>query len=74
MKTLSLHLRERISASYENLEGTRQEIADRYRVSLGMVKKLLQNASVPERSLHATPTLDASPSLCRPMRIKCEPC
>ena len=42
MKTLSLDLRERILASYDNLEGTRQEIADRYRVSLGMVKKLLQ--------------------------------
>jgi hypothetical protein len=42
MKTLSLDLRERILASYDNLEGTRQEIADRYRVYLGMVKKLLQ--------------------------------
>jgi transposase len=42
VKTLSLDLRERILASYDNLEGTRQEIADRYRVSLGMVKKLLQ--------------------------------
>jgi len=42
VKTLSLDLRERILASYDNLEGTRQEIAERYRVSLGMVKKLLQ--------------------------------
>jgi transposase len=42
VKTLSLDLRERIVASYDNLEGTREEIADRYRVSLGMVKKLLQ--------------------------------
>jgi transposase len=42
MKTLSLDLRERILASYDSREGTRQEIADRYRVSLGMVKKLLQ--------------------------------
>jgi transposase len=42
VKTLSLDLRERILASYDNLEGTRREIADRYRVSLGMVKKLLQ--------------------------------
>jgi len=39
---LSLDLRERIVASYDNLEGTRQEIADCYRGSLGMVKKLLQ--------------------------------
>ena len=31
MKTLALDLRERILASYDNLEGTRQEIADRYR-------------------------------------------
>jgi len=42
MKTLSLDLRERILASYDAEEGTRQEIADRYRVSVGMVKKLLQ--------------------------------
>ena len=42
MKTLSLELRERILASYDSRAGTRQEIADRYRVSLGMVKKLLQ--------------------------------
>jgi transposase len=42
MKTLSLDLRERILASYDNQEGNRAEIAHRYRVSLGMVKKLLQ--------------------------------
>ena len=42
MKTLSLDLRERILASYDNQEGSREEIARRFRVSLGMVKKLLQ--------------------------------
>ena len=42
MKTLSLYLRERIISSYDAQEGTRQAVADRYRVSLGMVKKLLQ--------------------------------
>jgi len=42
MRTLSLDLRERILASYDQKEGTREEIAQRYRVSLGMVKKLLQ--------------------------------
>jgi transposase len=42
MRTLSLDLRERILSSYDKNEGTREEIADRYRVSLGMVKKLLQ--------------------------------
>jgi transposase len=42
MKTLSVDLRERILASYDAQEGTRDEIASRYRVSLGMVKKLLQ--------------------------------
>jgi transposase len=41
-KTISLDLRERILASYDNREGTREEIAGRFRVSLGMVKKLLQ--------------------------------
>jgi len=42
MGTTSLDLRERILASYDNDEGTREEIARRFRVSLGMVKKLLQ--------------------------------
>jgi transposase len=42
MRTLSLDLRERILSSYDHEEGTRDEVANRYRVSLGMVKKLLQ--------------------------------
>jgi transposase len=42
MRTISLDLRERILASYDHHEGTREEMARRYRVSLGMVKKLLQ--------------------------------
>lgn len=41
MNTLSLDLRQRVLASYDAGEGTRQEIADRFCVSLGMVKKLL---------------------------------
>lgn len=41
MRTLSLDLRERILDCYDNDEGTRAEIAHRFRVSLGMVKKLL---------------------------------
>lgn len=42
MKTLSLDLRERVLACYDNAEGTREQVAKRFRVSLGMVKKLLQ--------------------------------
>jgi transposase len=42
MKTLSLDLRERILTSYDREQGTREAVAARYRVSLGMVKKLLQ--------------------------------
>ena len=42
MRTLSLDLRERILASYDHGEGTRDKVAARYQVSLGMVKKLLQ--------------------------------
>ena len=42
MRTISLDLRERILASYDREEGTRAETAQRFRVSLGMVKKLLQ--------------------------------
>ena len=37
-----MDLRERIVAAYDRGEGTRMEIAARYNVSLGMVKKLLQ--------------------------------
>jgi transposase len=42
MRTTSLDLRERILASYDNDEGPREVIARRFRVSLGLVKKLLQ--------------------------------
>jgi transposase len=42
MRTLSRDLRERILSSYDREEGTREQIAARYQVSLGMVKKLLQ--------------------------------
>jgi transposase len=42
MRTISLDLRERILAAYDKEEGSREEIARRFRVSLGMVKKLLQ--------------------------------
>jgi len=42
VRTISLDLRERILTSYDRKEGTRLAIAARYRVSLGMVKKLLQ--------------------------------
>lgn len=42
MAALSMDLRERILASYDRGEGTRDQIARRYSVSLGMVKKLIQ--------------------------------
>ena len=42
MKTLSLDLRERILAAYDAKDATREMVAARFRVSLGMVKKLLQ--------------------------------
>ena len=40
-KTLSVDLRERIVGAYDAKEGTREEVAKRFKVSLGMVKKLL---------------------------------
>ena len=40
-KPISLDLRERIVAAYEAEEGTRAEVAKRFKVSLGLVKKLL---------------------------------
>lgn len=42
MKTLSLDLRERILAAYDAGNDTRETVASRFRVSEGMVKKLLQ--------------------------------
>lgn len=42
MATLSLDLRERILKAYDRGDGSREQIAARYDVSLGMVKKLLQ--------------------------------
>jgi transposase len=42
MKTISLDLRERILAAYDADADTREAVARRFRVSLGMVKKLLQ--------------------------------
>ena len=41
MKTLSLDLRERIVAAYDGGNDTRETVAGRFRVSVGMVKKLL---------------------------------
>ena len=41
MKTLSLDLRERMSAAYDTEQGSREEISRRFHVSTGMVKKLL---------------------------------
>ena len=42
MKTISLDLRERILNTYDGGEATREEVGRRFRVSEGMVKKLLQ--------------------------------
>lgn len=46
MKTLSLDLRERIVAAYDAGLGTRQQIAERFMVSVAMVKKLLAQRRV----------------------------
>ena len=42
MITISTDLRKRIVAAYDRGDGTRQQIAERYDVSVGLVKKLLQ--------------------------------
>lgn len=41
-ETLSLDIRKRILETYDAGEGTREDVAHRFKVSLGMVKKLLQ--------------------------------
>jgi transposase len=47
MRTLSLDLRERIVAAYDGRQGTREEVAQCFGVSVGMVKKLLQRKRTP---------------------------
>lgn len=42
MKALSLDLRERILLTYDKESATREQVAKRFGVSLGMVKKLIQ--------------------------------
>ncbi len=42
MKALSIDLRKRILATYDKDNATREDVARRFRVSLGMVKKLIQ--------------------------------
>lgn len=42
MRTLGVDLRERIVSAYDREEGTREQIGRRFGVSLGLVKKLLQ--------------------------------
>jgi len=42
MKALSIDLRERILAIYDKENATREQVASRFRVSLGMVKELIQ--------------------------------
>ena len=42
MKTISLDLRERILAVYDAGKVSREEVGQRFRVSVGMVKKLIQ--------------------------------
>jgi transposase len=42
MRTISLDLRQRILAAYDKGKDTREGVAHRFEVSLGLVKKLLQ--------------------------------
>ncbi|MFT3990882.1 MAG: helix-turn-helix domain-containing protein [Luteolibacter sp.] len=45
MATLSMDLRQRILNAYDRGDVTRDEVARRFEVSLGMVKKLLRQCS-----------------------------
>jgi transposase len=62
MRTTSLDLRERILVSHDYDEGTRAEIAHRFRVSLGLVKKLLQHSA---GILATSPRVTACPGASR---------
>ena len=65
-KPLSMDLRQRILKAYDQGRSTREEVAARYEVSLGMVKKLIQQRypfAVPHESqvLSADTTPDSGP-------------
>ena len=65
MRTISLDLRERILACYDNDEGARAEVAHRFRVSLGLVKKLLQQRRC-HRAIQNRPAMsDSKPATLR---------
>jgi len=42
MKTYSMDLRERVLVAYDAREGTQKELASRFRVSVGWIRKLLR--------------------------------
>ena len=60
MRTLSLDLRERILASYDHHEGTREEMAVHYRELPGIAKRLLQQRRRTSDIAPATTTPGAS--------------
>ena len=65
MKAFSLDLRERIVDAYDAKEGTREGIARRFGVSLGLVKKLL-------RQRRATGSISPRPRPGRPAAFRGE--
>ena len=64
MLTISLDLRERILTSYDQKEGTREEIAQRYRVSLAWSKSSSNSAVTPAIFGPAIIDADADPRSC----------
>ena len=73
-KTISLDLRERILAAYDADEGTREAVARRFRVSLGMVKNYSNNAAASATSGPSTTALAASRALSPAMSTSCRRC
>jgi len=65
---ISLDLRERIIRSYDKKEGTREEIAERYQVSEGMVKKLIQQRKKIGSISHQSHRCGRKPCLTQEMR------
>jgi len=60
MATTSLDLRTRIVATYDGEGHTREDVAQRYRVSLGIVKNFYPNVGPTVTSLRCTTALGAS--------------
>ena len=71
MTTISMDLRQRILKAYDRGDTTREQVARRFEVSVGMVKKLIQQRRHAGDIAPVTIAAVASPSLSTPIAASC---